>query len=160
MLQPYANEAQKGKRYVRVYNNSGSAISNGAIKNIVEGWITGKGVVKVPVAPATNATESNVIGIVDNNPTGSIANGEYGNVLVEGQYGSLAEGYGVATSGTVTANDQLEVLNGGTAFIRSGSGNDALAAILNETCAVSVENVTTNVWAVHLIGRQHSIEAS
>lgn len=160
MINYYANEAQLGKRYERVYNNSGSAISNGAIKMIVEGWITGKGVVKVPITPVTNATVSNVIGIVDNNPTGSIANAEYGNVLVEGQYGSLADGYGASTTGTVTANDQLEVLNTGTAFLRSGSGNDGLAKILDESCAIAVENVTADVWAVHLFGRPHSVEAS
>lgn len=160
MIDHYASGPKRGKRYVRVYNNTGSSISNGAIKVLVEAWISGKGVVFVPIAPATNSALKNVVAIIDNNPTGGIAAGEYGNALVEGQYGGADVGYGVGTTGTITANDQLEVLNNGTVFQRAGTSGDGLSVTLSETCAVSVENVAANVWAVYLIGQPCEIKAT
>lgn len=147
-----------GKKYVTVYNDTGSTISNGAIKLLVPKWIAGKGVVMVAVALATNTTETNTVGICDNNPASGIAAGDYGNFLVEGLYGSKADGYGVTTSGSVAANDQLEILNAATALIDAGA--DGGAALLPEAVAIAVEEVTTNVWAVYLIGKQSQIKAS
>jgi len=147
-----------GKGYVAVYNNTGSTIANGALRNLSELFISGKGVVMVPLTPATNVELTNLIGICANNTGGGIADGEIGFFQVEGPYGSLAEGFGATTSGTIHADDQLEVLTATTALIDSGGAEGAI--IKGESCACAIEEVTTNVWAVYLYGKRSAIAGS
>lgn len=148
-----------GKEYRTVYNDSGSAISNGAIKLLVEKVVSGVGLVLVPIAAATNATTSNVIGICEN-AGGSIANGAYGQFLVKGLYGSVSGGYGVTCAAGVADNDQLEVINAGTTFLDAGT--DGGTVILDETCALAVDEVVdaSDTWVVYLHGRQCTIAGS
>lgn len=145
-----------GKTFVKVYNDTGSAVSNGAIKVISLKFVSGQGVIAAVAAPATNDFDVNVIGIVANSPSSSIANLSYGWVQVYGLYGT--DTTGATTSGTVAANDRLEVLNAGVAFIDAGTDGGAVET--PESCAVAVANVTTNVWQVFLLGKRSSIKAA
>jgi hypothetical protein len=65
-----------------------------------------------------------------------------------------------ATTGTVTANDKLQIINGGVGLIREGSGADGLTIMTTDVCAIAVANVDTNQWQVYLIGDRCSIAAS
>jgi len=142
-----------GRAYVTVYNNTGSAISNGAIKILAEMWISGKGIVLVPIAPATNATETNLIGVCEN-AGGSIADATEGQFLVKGVYGSTAVAsntYGAVT-GTVAANDVVEVINGGVSFIDSGSDGGAVQP--PEGVGIVVEVITATSAVIYLFGKR------
>lgn len=148
-------------RFVRVYNDS-TVVLNGALKMVVKKWITGIGVVNVMLAPASNATESNVIGIVNNPGTTGIAASTYGLVQVKGLYGSAAVGqapaYGVTTNGTVAANDQLKAANGQTYLAPLSTGVTMGGAVEGALCcAIAVELITTNTWSVYLLGKLASI---
>lgn len=149
-------------KFIRVYNDTGSAVLNGVITLVVPKFIAGKGVVAVMAAVATNATESNTVGIVNNPGKTGIANAEYGLVQVKGLYGAAASGqaaaYGVSTSGSVAANDYLEVLNATAVFIDAGTNGGAVK--LSEACALAVALIDTDVWSVYLLGGLCSIQAS
>lgn len=139
---------------LEVYNDSGSTISAGALKVASPKWISGKGVVMAMTAIASNATETNWIGIVMTD----IADGAYGRLRIKGPYGSLATGIGAATTGTVAANDQLKTVNATTTLSAVSTGATVGGGVLSTLAvAIAIELVTTNVWAVYLIGKQSSI---
>ena len=131
-----------GVKQVKVWNNSGVTCSKYVPMALVPGWITGKGAVMVPIAVATNSVKTTLIGV----PQEDVADSVYGFFVVQGL--CIAN-----TSGTVTANDKLQVQNATpTVFIREGAGSDGLALPSDSTAAVSVENYDTNIWYIHLSG--------
>jgi hypothetical protein len=142
---PAAGDVQ----FVRVYNN-GSALTAYKPYNLVPGWITALGVVYVPIAAATNTAVTNLIGV----PQTALAASTYGLIQVGGLVPICA------TTGTVTANDKLQIINGGVGLIREGSGADGLTIMTTDVCGIAVANVDTNQWQVYLIGALCSIAAS
>jgi hypothetical protein len=141
---PVAGDA----KYVNVYNNTGSALTAYAPYNLVPGWITGIGIVYVPIAPATNAAVRNLIGI----PQVALADKATGLIQVGGLVPICA------TSSTVAANDQLQVIDAGTALIDEGL--NGLAIETTDACGVAVSLVDTDQWKVYLYGRYCSIAGS
>ena len=144
------------KKFVKVYNGTGSALARGAIGRLSYKWISGSGVVGYFVggAFATNTAQGEKVAVVCNFPKGknTIPDGEYGYVQIAG----LCD-Y-VATSGTVAANDQLQIIDSGTAMIDQGT--DGGAKIAGDTCGIAVANVATDVWQVYLIDKYSTIAAS
>jgi hypothetical protein len=155
-------EIGRDPKFIRVYNNTASAVLNGVVTLVVKKWTTLLGVQAVMAAVATNATESNIIGIVNNPGQTGIADKAYGLVQIKGLYGSAAVGaaaaYGAATSGTVHANDYLQVLNGAAVFIDEGGNGGEVEP--TDALALAVENITTDVWSVYLLGKLASIQAA
>ena len=147
--------------FVRVYNDS-TVVLNGVLKMVVKKWITGIGVVNVMLAPSSNATDSNIIGVVNNPDSTGIAASSYGLVQIRGLYGSAAVGmapaYGVTTTSTIAANDYLKAVNAQTylAAISTGAtvGGGVRTAL---ACAIAVELITTNTWAVYFLGEPCSV---
>lgn len=152
--------SQNGKVIIRVWNDSGGDLARGVPRVASPKWITGKGVVMTVAAPATMDSDTNVVGLILGDMAGNttIANGEYGLLQIQGPFGSAADDWGAATSGSVAANDQLEVLNGGTTLIDQGT--DGGAVLGTESVAIAIEEATTNVWVVWLIGKQSAIKGS
>jgi len=150
-------EGSDGQVYLKIYNNTGSALANGAIKTLaflIDATDTANPIIKgVVVAPAT-ATNSIVV-VVDNGELGaaSIVDKDYGFVCVQGYCQALCNG-GTA----IAAGDQLKVANGGTAFIQSVSGNGSAIAVA--TCAIAFEAYATGTDAlkkVYLINKPSTI---
>lgn len=166
MLYNYLNNSiveelsTNGKVILKVYNDSGGSLARGVPRVASPKWISGKGVVMTIAAPATEVTDANIVGLVLGGVDGttSIADATYGFLQVAGPFGSVADGWGAATSGTVNANDQLEVLNTGTTLIDAGA--DGGAVLEAESIAIAIALVTTNVWEVFLIGKQSAIQAA
>lgn len=144
--------------YVKVYNNTGGALSNGAIKVLSYIADADGNIVAVPVAPATEATEANLVIVVNNWLLGksTIANSAYGFCQFKGNVTASVDGDTV----DVAAGDQLEILNGGTAFTSAGIAEGAV--LENETVAIA-SAANTGAAAdqtVYLIGKRSSIEAA
>jgi hypothetical protein len=143
------------KKFVKVLNSTGSALARGTIGRLSFEYSATYGLIgRFVTGLATQATSNSVICVVCNFPKGknTIPDGEYGYVQVEG----LCD-YAI-TSGTVAANDQLQGIDSGTSLIDQGTNGGVV--IDEETCAIAVANVTTNVWQVYLLGRQCVIAAS
>jgi hypothetical protein len=135
-----------GNTFVKVYNN-GSAITEGEIKMLVPIWITGVGAVYVPIAVATNAAKTSIIGICQ----GAHAASTYQFYQTQGYVASV-------TTGTVLANALLEVINGGTTLIDEG----AVGGTLPDDSALGVVvtvNTATNA-SVYLFGNPVVVEAA
>lgn len=149
-------------QFIRVYNNTASAVLNGVVTLVVSKWTTLVGVQAVMAAVATNDVESNIVGIVNNPGKTGIAAYSYGLVQIKGLYGSAAVGsaaaYGAPTSGTIHANDYLEVIDAGVAFIDQGTNGGAVEP--SNACALAVELITTDTWSVYLLGKQCGVAAS
>lgn len=143
-------DTQGDVKFVNVYNNTGSALTAYKPYNLVPGWITGKGVVYVPIAAGTNTAATNLVGV----PQTALADATYGLIQVGGLVPICA------TTGTVTANDKLQLIASGVGLIREGSGSDGLTIMTTDVCAISVANVATNQWQVYLIGELCSIAAT
>lgn len=143
-------DTQGDVKFVNVYNNTGSALTAYRPYNLVPGWITGLGVVYVPLAASTNTAVANLVGV----PQTALANATYGMVQVGGLVPICA------TTGSVTANDKLQLIASGVGLIREGSGSDGLTAMSTDVCAISVANVDTNQWQVYLLGNLCSIAAT
>lgn len=149
-----------GKVICRFYNDTGGSLTRGTPRVISPKFVSGKGVILAVTQAATETTESNVVGIVVGDLAGNttVTDAEYGLIQVMGPFGSNAEDYGATTSGTVAANDQLEILNGTDALIDAGA--DGGAVLEAESVAIAIEEVDTNVWAVYLLGKPSQIKAS
>ena len=150
-------------KFIRVYNHTTSEVLNGVVTLVVKKWTTDLGVHAEMAAVATNDTAaSNIVGIVNNPDETGIAAHSYGLVQIKGSYGSAAVGtaaaYGVTTSGSVAANDYLEVIDG-TAVLIDGGTNGGAVRVKNY-CALAEELITTDTWKVYLIGEPCSIAAS
>lgn len=154
-------ELGQDPKFVRVYNDS-TVVLNGVIKMVVRKWITGIGVVNVMLAPTSNNTDSNLIGIVNNPGSTGIAASTYGLVQVKGLYGSAAVGqaaaYGATTTSTIAANDYLKVVNSATTFAACSTGVTVGGGVRTTlACAIAVELITTNTWSVYLLGELCSV---
>lgn len=168
---PLAEVGSGDERWVLVYNNTGGALTNGDIKEV--SFLVDTGtlnsaastsapmIVAVPKAPATSAGEITVIGVVDNSKLdlGTIADTAYGYVKVAGVIQALCNG------GTdIAIGDQLEVLNGGTAFtVGASASSGASGLIVPECAAIALEAYTTGSDAlkyVYLLGRQCLVKAA
>lgn len=141
-------DTQGDVKFINVYNNTGSALTAYRPYNLVPGWITGKGVVYVPIAAATNTAVTNVIGI----PQVALADKAHGLIQVSGVVPICA------TSGSVAANDNLEVIDSGTTLIDEGT--NGLAIGTTDVCATAVSLVATDQWVVYLHGKRCSIAGS
>lgn len=142
------NDTQGDVKFVNVYNNTGSALTAYCPYNLVPGWITGKGVVYVPIAAATNAAVTNLIGV----PQTALADATYGLIQVGGLVPICA------TSGSVAANDNLQVIDAGVALIDEGT--NGLAIHTADACGTAVALVATDQWQVYLFGKRCSIAGS
>lgn len=147
-----------GSTWVKFYNDSGGALSNGAPKLFLEKWITGIGVILSPVTVATCAIKECMLGIVDNSIHGAttVAASAYGWAQVKG----ITNGDGVTTSGTVVANTILEINNDiPTAFVDSTLVGGGVPSI-GTGAAIAVSTPATNKWVIYLLGRRVLIAAS
>lgn len=135
----------EGGVYVKIYND-GTAKSNGVVYELT--FTSSSSVVYADVvAPSTIATATAIIGVINNAPKGldTIPASNYGWLQIAGYCPY------VATSGSVAANDQLEVITGGVALIDQGTNGGALMGA--NSVGVAIANVTTNVWSARLFGR-------
>lgn len=139
---------ENGEIFVKVWNDTGADIAKGIPKQLVTKWITGKGALVAPITGATNTAVANIIGI----PLEAHVASTYGLYQIKG----LCE-YAV-TSGTVAANDNLELINAGVALIDEGTDGGAVETV--GAVAVAVSNVTTNVWKVFLRGKLNAVAAA
>lgn len=148
--------------HILLYNNTGSAISNGAIYEIafyVAANSDGDPVVyTVPVAPATEAVAVVEVVVVDD-PSGSIADSAWGLACKAGPVQALCNG------GTdIALGDQLEILNTGTAFTQGVSASaGASGAIQDECAAIALQAYTVSSDAtkwVLMLGKQCVVKAS
>lgn len=143
--------------WVAIYNNTGAALSNGAIK-VLSYIVTSGALFPVPVAPATETTESNLVIVIDGSPINesTLADAAWGfakflgvvNCSVDGDTVDVAEG------------DQLEILNTGTAFTSAGVAEGAVLEA--EACAIALEANAgaAATKAVFLLGKQAQIKAT
>ena len=129
-----------GKGIPYVLNMNAAATTIGGVSVVVAQYSV--------QAPATLATSSSIICV----PVADIANGAWGWVQTKG-YVPYA-----VTTGTVAANDQLEVLNTGVAFIDQGTNGGA--AIGANSCGIALVLVTTDVWTIYLFGLQVVVAAA
>jgi len=154
------------QRLVKVYNDTGAAVANGKIYHLafaVDATDPANPIFRpYLLAPATQATESNLVVVVDNSYAGkaSIANLEYGYACISGVVKAFCDG----TSADIAVGDQLEVLNTGTAFIVAAAATAGKSgALVPESAAIALEAHTPNAEAlksVLLIGRQCQIKAT
>lgn len=144
------------KKFVKVRNDTGSALARGAIGKLSFEYSATYGIIArfVGGAFATNTGQGERVAVVCNFPKGknTIPDGEYGYVQIAGQCDY------VSTSGTVAANDQLQLIDSGTAMIDQGTNGGVVIA--SDTCAVAIANVTTNVWQVYLLDKYSTVAAS
>lgn len=168
---PLAEVGSGDDTWVLVYNNTGSAISNGAIKEIsflvdtgtinTEASTSAPMIVGVPKAPATSAGEITLIGVVDNfiSSAGTIANASWGYVKTAGVVRALCNG-----STDIAIGDQLEILNAGTAFTQASSATSGASGLIVPECvAIALEAYTASTDAlkyVYLLGRQCLVKAT
>ena len=138
--------------FVKVYTTS--ALTDGVVYQLTYIYDSTIGIYAQVVGAATIATNNAIVCVVQNALKGrsGIAANSWGFVQVAGvcEY--------CATSGSVAANDQLEVINGGAALIDQGANGGA--ALGSNACALAISNVTTNVWKVFLFGKQVVIAGS
>jgi hypothetical protein len=152
--------------YVKIFNTSSStALSNGAIYVLsyyVDATDTSNPIIKgIAVAPSTKAA-NNVIIVIDNSPKDltTIPASSYGWAVVAGYVQALCDG------GTtdIAVGDQLEILNGGTAFTVETAAVAGASPILDPACAaIAMEAYTSGTNAlkkVFLTGIPCNIDAS
>lgn len=143
--------------WISVYNNTGSALSNGAIK-VLSFIVTSGALFPVPVVPATEVTDANLIIVIDNSPLNesTIANGEWGFAKFSGVVAASVDGDTI----DVAEGTQLEVLNAGTAFTSAGIAEGFVLEA--ETCAIALEANAAAAASkyVFLLGKQSAIQAA
>lgn len=146
-----------GKGFVKVYNNTGGAITEGKVYALGITVVSSK-ITPVPITPATETTTSNYI-IVYNpalNGDVSLADATWGWFQFYGECEANVDG-----TGDVAAGDQLEVITDGTAFISAGI---ASGAVFESNCAaIALDARTTNsvgLATVFLLGKPSAIAAS
>jgi len=143
--------------WVKAYNGTGSAIDNGKVKRIYIEAVTAA----TPdcarytiAAPQTAATLDQRICVVDNGilGKGSIANGAYGFVCIQGQ----CEANGDATA---AQNQGLEVLNAADGFIDVGVANSG--DLPADTVAIAIDAIALDtLTTVFMLGRETSTQAT
>jgi hypothetical protein len=164
-----------GDKWFRVYNNTGADIANGAIYEVgvlveisasefADATSANPVVAYVLYPPATSIATSDqdkTIVVVDNftDADSELKDNKFGWAKYEGVCKALCLGDATA----IVANEQLEVLNDGTAFIKSAAATSASQGLVKETVAIAMETYTTASNAlkyVHLLGRQVTVKAS
>jgi hypothetical protein len=173
MLANYDNEAFRGIPYqegdqdkvrVRIYNNSGGDLTNGAVKllsTMVDITDSDNPILRgIPIAPATNAAVKNQVIVIDD-PSGGIVDGEWGYATLRGMVQALCYG-----DTDIVKGDQLEILNAGTAFTMLTSATVTSATVgtngivTGNGCAIAMESYATATNAlkwVYLLGLQTAI---
>lgn len=127
-------------RWVRAYNSTGSAISNGKVVRLefVADTTPAPDCVRCEISNAvvTNTAAGEIVGVVDNGLDGAstIPDATYGWVCVAGQ----VEAYGGAT---VSAGQQIEIIAGEDEF------KDAGAAELNTARVIEAAGVCIDALA-------------
>ena len=148
--------------WLKVYNNS-TALTDGRpyfVGTYVDATDTSNPII-YPVlgAPATNATETNIIGIVDNGVFGTsgIAASTWGYVCLKGYCSAYVDG-----TTDVVIGDGLEILNAGVALTqKSSASSGVLTTVLPEVCAIALEAYTSATAAlkkVVLLGKQVQVD--
>lgn len=172
LASPLAEVGTGDERWVIVYNNTGSAISNGAIKEISflvdtgtlnsAASVTAPMIVAVPRALATSAGECTMIGVADNSKIdqSTIPDSDYGYFKVAGVIQALVDD----TSADVAIGDQLEILNTGTSFIVAAAASSGASGLIVPECAaialVAKTGNTSALTYVYLLGRYAQVKAS
>lgn len=152
-------------RWIKFYNDTGGALSNGAIKQIayeVDATDTSNPIIRAILkAPATEAVSVVEIAVVDNSPLGedTVASTDYGYAKVRGYVLALCDG-----TNDIAVGDQLEILNAATAFIVGASASSGDSGVLVDECAaIAMEAYTLTVEAtkkVLLVGRPCVVKSS
>jgi hypothetical protein len=168
------------EEWIQIYNNSAGDLANGLVKRVSFLVDTGTVstdattalplIVAVPLTVATETTESNIIGVIDN-PVETVAGTpitqydgikrySLGWMKLKGVVSASCDG----TSADIAIGDQLEVLTTTTTFIVSAAASSgASGALAPETAAIALEayptNSAANKW-VHLIGRPCQVKAT
>jgi hypothetical protein len=142
-------------KWIKVYNHTASAISNGAIKQLAFSVSSGA-LLPIPIAPIT-ATLA-IVGVIDNSLFGqaSIAAYSWGWMKIQGQVDALCNGTSDIATGV-----GLEILTTGTAFTVAGQADSA--AVLPECSAIALEAYTDSsdaLKSVYLIGRPCTVAGS
>ena len=144
-------------RWISFYNDTGGALTNGAVKLLT--FKVASGVLRpVVIAVATNTGVANTVCVVDNSIVGqgTVPDASWGFVKVRGSVLANVDG-----TNDIVAGDQLQVIDSGTAFIDQGGAEGAV--INSDTSAIALEAYTTNSIAlksVLLLGSQSSVAAS
>jgi len=150
-------------KWVKVYNNDGAAITNGAVRALtsrVDYTDTDNPIFTYTLATAaqetTDATETQQFGVVDNSPLGlgTIPSASYGFLKVRGAVDALV-------TGPVVYGDQLEILTTATSMIAAATASSgASGQIENETIGITLETYATASAAltrVLMLGKQTAI---
>jgi hypothetical protein len=169
LASPEAELSNGAERWVLVY--CASALTNGAVYELsylvdtgtinTDASATAPMIVHAPVTPTTCATDTVIIGVVDNSPLnlGTIAAGTFGYFKVQGVVQALCEG-----TAAIAIGDQLGILNNGTALkLRTAAVAGVTGLILPHTCAIAMEAYAVAADAlkyVNLLGRQCLVDAS
>ena len=179
-LTPPAVRGGAIEEWIQVYNNTASAMPNGVPWNITYlvditaavspvSSATNPAIFAIPIAPATNTTGANLIGVIDN--VQEVVAGSpstlYAGIPAYNLGWAKTKGVCQAeVDGTadVAIGDTLKLINAGVAFIESQSASSGATPKLNANdSAISLVTYTTNSAAlkyVHLIGRRCDIAAS
>jgi hypothetical protein len=152
-------------KWVKVYNNDGAAITNGAVRALttrVDYTDTDNPIFMYTLATAAqmtnDATECAQFGVVDNSirGLGTIPSASYGWLKVRGYTTALV-------TGAVVYGDQLEMEDADTSMIASVTASSgASGQIENETIAIVMQTYATATAAlkkVMLLGKQVAIIA-
>jgi hypothetical protein len=168
---PLAEIGSGDERWVLVYNNTGSAITNGAINEI--SFLVDTGtlnsaattalpmIIAVPKALATSAGECTMIGVADNSKIdkSTIPDATYGYFKVAGVIQAMCNG-----GADIAIGDQLEILNTAASFIVAASASSGASGLIVPECAaIALEAYTTGSDAlkyVYLPGRYVQVKAS
>jgi hypothetical protein len=155
-------------KWVKVYNNDGAAITNGAVRALTTlvdytSVSTTYPIFKYTLATAaqetSEATESQQFGVVDNSPLGlgTIPAASYGFLKVRGAVDALV-------TGPVVYGDQLEILTQATSMtVAATASSGASGKIENETIGITLKTYATASAAltrVLMLGKQTAIIAT
>jgi hypothetical protein len=153
-------------KWVKVYNNDGAAITNGAVRaltTMVDYTDTSNPIFKYTLATAaqetSEATESQQFGVVDNSPLGqgTIPAASYGFLKVRGAVNALV-------TGPVVYGDQLEIITTATSLtVGDTASSGASTTMLPQSLAITMVSYSTAEAAlkkVMLLGKQTLIAGS
>lgn len=160
---PYL-EGDQDNEYIRFYNNTGTTLTNGDIKNIttlVDITDSSNPILKpILIAVATNAAATTLIAVV-NDPAGTVADSTWGQAQIRGCVKAQCLG-----TTNITYGDTLQVVNAtATAFVKKTAATVGVGAILGAyDAAIALETYTTDSvnalkW-VYLFGHRVIIAAT
>ena len=145
----------EGGVFVRIYEDGGSALSNGVVYALT--FTSSASVVYADVtAPTAVATNSAIIGVVNNAPRGLDTIPAYGRGWLQ------IAGYCpyINTTGTIAANAQLEVKADAATVLQDDTAANGGVQYTPNCVGVAIAEITTNVWSAFLIGNPVVVASS